>query len=200
VKAFIKKIIVKVTSWLGYEVDIRQRPRPSETSKHRDLLQPYCQGYGCDVGFGGDPITPSTVRVDLPTPYTRVGQLNVQLGGDCRNLYWFRDGVLDFVYSSHLLEDFPESEIIPILTEWLRVLKPGGRLVLLLPDQQRYLKACRQKGEGPNPHHSMDNFSLEFLRSMIAKLASVREIAAHPDLGEYSFAIILEKQSPPKTA
>jgi len=199
-KTYLKRILVKTMNSLGYHVEINKRGRPSETSKHRDLLQPYCQGYGCDVGFGGDPISSSSVRVDLPTPYTRVGQLNVQLGGDCRNLCWFRDGVLDFVYSSHLLEDFPEHEIIPILTEWLRVLKPGGRLVLLLPDQQRYLKACRQKGEGPNPHHSMDNFSLEFLRSMIARLPAVREIAAHPDLGEYSFAIILEKQSPPKTA
>ncbi len=29
----------------------------SETSKHRDKLKKYCIGDGCDIGFGGDPIT-----------------------------------------------------------------------------------------------------------------------------------------------
>jgi SAM-dependent methyltransferase len=193
VKTFLKKAIAGGMVLLGYEVQISRRLRQSETAKHRDLLQPLCEGYGCDIGFGGDPISNTSVRVDLPNPYTKVGRLNVQLGGDCRNLYWFQDGVLDFVYSSHLLEDFPEHEIMPILSEWSRVLKPAGRLILLLPDQQRYLKACRQKGEAPNPHHSMEYFSLDFLRAMISRLPSLREVAAHPELGEYSFAIILEK-------
>ncbi len=49
----------------------------SETSKHRDLLAPYCAGYGIDIGFGGDPITPTALRMDLPQPYARTGDLPV---------------------------------------------------------------------------------------------------------------------------
>ena len=91
----------------------------SETSRSRTTLAPFCEGYGVDLGFGGDPIAPHAIRVDLPRPYTAVGDLSVQLGGDATDLVWFRDGVLDFVYSSHLLEDFDDTE--RVLREWLRV-------------------------------------------------------------------------------
>src|SRR3954451_8769285 len=67
----------------------------SETSKCRARLAPHCTRYGVDLGPGGDPITPHAIRVDLPQPYSHVGSLPVQLGGDAENLYWFRDGVLD---------------------------------------------------------------------------------------------------------
>jgi len=64
---------------------------PSETSKCRNRLAPYCKGYGLDLGFGGDPITPHAIRADLPTPYTEVEQSPVQLGGDAGRLI-FIDG------------------------------------------------------------------------------------------------------------
>jgi len=44
--------------------------------------------------------------------------------------------VLDFVYSSHLLEDFNDTE--GVLREWLRVLKLGRSFGLVLPDEQVY--------------------------------------------------------------
>jgi len=44
------------------------------------------------------------------------------------------DESYDLVYSSNLLEHFNKNEIIPVLKEWIRILKPGGKLVLMLPD------------------------------------------------------------------
>ena len=38
----------------------------SETSKHRDKIAPFCTGYGLDIGFGGDPVVPTAIRLDLP--------------------------------------------------------------------------------------------------------------------------------------
>src|SRR4030081_512897 len=84
----------------------RPKPHPSETSKCRPRLASYCQGYGLDIGPGGDPITNHAIRVDLELPYSSVGQHPVQLGGDASELIWFRDKIFDFVYSSHVLEDF----------------------------------------------------------------------------------------------
>ena len=73
---------------------------------------------------GATLITPNAIRVDQPTPYANTGSNPVQLGGDAANLYWFADESLDFLYSSHLLEDFENCE--KVLREWLRVLRPGG--------------------------------------------------------------------------
>lgn len=40
----------------------------------------------------------------------------------------------DVVFSSHTLEHFPRAEVKDVLKEWIRVLKPGGELRLILPD------------------------------------------------------------------
>jgi predicted SAM-dependent methyltransferase len=47
---------------------------------------------------------------------------------------------VDMIYSSHVLEHFTFSEIHGVLTEWLRVLKVGGEIMLRLPD---ITYACR---------------------------------------------------------
>lgn len=166
----------------------------SETSKHRDKIIKYCTGDGCDIGFGGDPITDAAVRIDFATPYATTGKAPVQLGGDCRNLKWFRDNVLDFVYSSHVLEDFPEGETGNVLREWVRVLKKGGRLILLLPDQQRYLAHCRRENQPVNPHHAIGHFSAEYICEVAAKIPGLSLVECNDALGDYSFFAVFEKQ------
>jgi SAM-dependent methyltransferase len=39
----------------------------------------------------------------------------------------------DELWAIHLLEHLPRRDASPVLTEWFRVLKPGGKLVLELP-------------------------------------------------------------------
>jgi|KBSMisStandDraft_5_1062788.scaffolds.fasta_scaffold15825_4 predicted SAM-dependent methyltransferase len=194
-----KRALRTLVGTKAYEGLARLRPRRSETSRQRALLAPYCTGYGLDIGFGGDAITTSAIRMDLPSPYTNLGRAPVQLGGDCRALDWWRDGALDYVYSSHVLEDFPEAETAAILREWTRVLKPGGHLILLLPDQQRYLAYCRRVGEVDadgvigNAHHSIAHFSLAYLDGVAESVGNLCQIASHPSLGHYSFAVVYEK-------
>jgi predicted SAM-dependent methyltransferase len=165
----------------------------SETSQYRDVLQPHCKGYGIDIGFGGDAICDSAIRVDLPRPYANTGSQSVQLGGDCRDLYWFGDGSLDYVYSSHVLEDFDEQETEAVLREWVRVLKVGGRIVLLLPDQPRYSRHCEATGQNYNEHHSINHFSLEYVKAVAARLGNLRVEAQFAELGPYSFGVVFEK-------
>ena len=50
------------------------------------------------------------------------------------------DGVADEVMAIHLLEHFYEWEVPNVLAEWRRLLKPGGWLILELPD---IVKCCR---------------------------------------------------------
>lgn len=46
----------------------------------------------------------------------------------------FADGTVDVIYASHLIAYFDRVEIVALLAEWHRVLKPGGTLRLATPD------------------------------------------------------------------
>ena len=50
--------------------------------------------------------------------------------GDCRSLS-FEDHSFDVLYNGYMLDLMPERDMPKILSEYLRVLRPGGRLVLL---------------------------------------------------------------------
>jgi len=40
------------------------------------------------------------------------------------------------IYSSHVFEHIPRAQAATILAEWYRVLKPGGKLYICVPDQE----------------------------------------------------------------
>ncbi len=46
----------------------------------------------------------------------------------------FDDNSLDLIYASHVLEHIPWYRTRTVLTDWVRVLKPGGALELWVPD------------------------------------------------------------------
>ena len=87
----------------------------SETSKSKDILAPYCTGIGMDVGYGGEKVVPTAWAFDLPNPYTCVGEERQQLRGDCRKFPFLCDYALDYIYSSHVLEDFTYGELEDII-------------------------------------------------------------------------------------
>lgn len=169
----------------------------SETFLARDRLKQYCEGNGLDLGYGGDPIVPWAITVDLPKHYFTPSWLGnpapQNLKGDARKLYWFVDCSMDYVYSSHLFEDFEPEEMKSVLREWLRVLKPGGYLVLYLPDQHRYNEDCEKRGIRPNPNHKVDNFSLEFFKTFLVGLDNIKIVHENPICEVYSFEIVIQK-------
>lgn len=52
----------------------------------------------------------------------------------------FEDKSVDLIYASHLIAYFDRVEIMDLLKEWHRVLKPGGTLRLATPDFWRMAK------------------------------------------------------------
>ena len=164
----------------------------SETARHRELFKPYTTGMGLDLGYGGDPLNNSCITVDLPQKYTSVGDNKVQqLFGSALDLYWFKDGVLDYIYSSHLIEDFDDTE--QALVEWLRVIKSGGYLCLLFPDEQVY--RSRTESKYWNASHKYEDFGLKFLLNVLDKFDGIKVLDQKElfDHNDYNCMIIVQK-------
>lgn len=164
-----------------------------ETSQSRVLLAPFCRGLGLDMGFGGDAIVPSALTFDLAKPHAGTGEDKQILRGDCRDLSFICDEALDYIYSSHLLEDFSYCDLADILKEWRRVLKPGGRLILNCPDQQRYLAHCAKTGQPLNLAHVEPDFSIRRFQEVLP--GDWRIFYENESFGNYSWLLVLEKSS-----
>jgi SAM-dependent methyltransferase len=112
----------------------RRVPRPrrfAETSKAKErrrregFFEIFCQGRGLDIGYGGDLLAENCRGWDIED-------------GDAQTLEGLKDREFDFVYSSHTLEHVDNVE--STLRNWYRVLKPGGYLILYLPDRNLFEK------------------------------------------------------------
>lgn len=131
----------------------------TEHDKWRGLVAPYLVGNGIELATGGDPIVPSSIQFELSAPSYAYYNSNQPLRGV---VHWrddnaifnlpFRNGVLDYVASSHLLEDFMPDVQFTLLMEWGRVLKRGGKLVICVPDNERWDRAIAA-GQPPNCSH-----------------------------------------------
>ena len=66
------------------------------------------------------------------------------------------DGSLKGIYSEHVLEHLPFQVIPCILKDWFRVLESGGRLRILVPDAELYLRTYMEIKNGRTatfPYH-----------------------------------------------
>jgi predicted SAM-dependent methyltransferase len=165
------------------------------TDEARHTLSRFCVGMGLDIGYGGQSITPNTINVDLPEKRQHGGADPQHLFGSGDDLYWFQDGVLDYVYSSHLLENFNIPKMREFISEWLRVLKPGGFLVLYLPDQQRYEEHCARAGAPSNPAHKYKELNydwfMEKVMNQIIQDWNLQLVHYNKSVGNFSFELVV---------
>lgn len=70
---------------------------------------------------------------------------NVDQQADIRNLRFIKGDSVDELYSAHTVEHISYTEIATVLGEWNRVLKPGGKITIKMPDLE-FL--CRAHVEG----------------------------------------------------
>ena len=105
-------------------------------------LEPLCVGRGIDVGCGSSKTTPECIGVDLTAGGTlgqagceegRSSAADVVASGDALGM--FGDGELDFVVARHNLEHYHDPS--RALAEWRRVVRPGGRIGVVVPDHDR---------------------------------------------------------------
>jgi predicted SAM-dependent methyltransferase len=66
---------------------------------------------------------------------------------DVRTLPMFADDSAGLIYAGHVLEYFDRVEVLDVLREWRRVLKPGGTLRLAVPDFAALVEVYRDTGD-----------------------------------------------------
>jgi SAM-dependent methyltransferase len=170
----------------------------SETSKYRHITEPYCTGVGVDIGSSGDPVVPHAIQIDLDTPYCPlIGPGPIHIWGDGSKLRWFAHESLDFVYSSHLIEDFTAIEQQLVLREWSFPLKPGGYLIILAPEFGRWWKAVAA-GQPPNDAHKHELLEGELTQRIEINCPGVFEVIMDkcPDPNDYGLVFIARKKKP----
>ena len=75
---------------------------------------------------------------------------DADIQSDLRDLSAIESDSADAVAAIHVLEHFYVWEVPALLTEWKRILKPGGKMILELPCADKvfgYVVQCIQKGE-----------------------------------------------------
>jgi predicted SAM-dependent methyltransferase len=71
---------------------------------------------------------------------------DVEIKSDVSNLWMFRDGTVDEIYASQILEHFPHVKTESVLKEWYRVLKPGAKITIGVPDFARAIQIYQEYG------------------------------------------------------
>lgn len=87
----------------------------------------------CD--FANNVAAGEVVAMDLdPTVERAAGSGVTPVVGDCSDLSRFADGAFDVVFASNLLEHLHRDVVSQLVAEARRVLRPGGRLILMQPN------------------------------------------------------------------
>lgn len=130
--AIIKHITPIYYGLNKYRFRFSQRPYIPQVSTtcharrvREGFFEKYCQGKGIDIGYGGDPVTPTVRGWDIED-------------GDAHVMPGVAEGSYDFVYSSSSLEHMDDP--VKAVTRWWQILKPGGYLIISVPDRDLFEK------------------------------------------------------------
>jgi len=124
--------VVVRTEWTMLKVRVRSRRAAAAFAGQRGLM----------VNIGAGRLgKPGWVNVDaFPGPH-------VSCVYDCRKQLPFEDGSVRAIFCEHFFEHIDYTEEVPrFLSECRRVLEPGGRLRLIVPDAGRYIRAYAESG------------------------------------------------------
>ncbi|HYD87716.1 MAG TPA: class I SAM-dependent methyltransferase [Vitreimonas sp.] len=132
----------------------------------------YLVGSGVDIGGKPDPL--SIYREFFPG-ITALRVWDIE-DGDAQLMQGVADEAFDFVFSSHCLEHLRDPR--EGLVNWFRVLKPGGHLVITIPDEDLY-----EQGVWPSTHNRDHKSSFTIAKSRSWCPASVNVFELLRELG-----------------
>ncbi len=109
---------------LGILKNLRRKPGAPAPAGHSSTVKKL--NLGC-----GDKILPGYINVDVVD--SRRG-FKPDVICDLHRLTPFEDASVDEILSVHVIEHFWRWEVLDVLREWVRVLKPGGAMILECPN------------------------------------------------------------------
>lgn len=172
------------TAIRGPEEDASQHPE-------RLAVLEYLQGRCLEVGCGHRKTLGNAIGVDL-VPAGRVGRVGnvtgkvsqADLAADGEHLP-FRNDAFDSLVARHNLEHYIDT--LAVLSEWRRVVRPGGRVVLIVPDEETY--EGRTLDLDPTHYHGFTQASL----GRLIEAAGMSVTMTRPVLPRWSFLVVAVK-------
>ena len=159
----------------------------------------YMSGAGLDIGYAG--YIPNTV----PILESAIG-ITLDYPGYDGHILPFADNSQDYVYSSHVLEHIKSFQ--EPIREWLRVVKPGGYIITVVPHRDLYEKKDTPPSRFNEDHkrfYTPQKLLLEFEISLPKNSYRVRHLQendkghdyTHPaeehSKGEYEIEVVIQK-------
>lgn len=129
----LRRLTRAVTRRLGIDGPIR---RTRQLRKTRENLRAHAELSGRKLEIG-----PGPERIEGFETLNIVDGSAVDYICDATKSLPFPDDTFEIVYASHILEHVPWYQVQEVLCEWRRVLKPGGRLEIWVPDGLKICKA-----------------------------------------------------------
>lgn len=167
-----------------------------------EYILKFLVGKGVDIGCGTNRISHAILAIDRND---NQAYAHADVVHDCKdleigktiehngNVYSFQDDSLDFIFSSHCLEDF--EDIATVFKAWWRKIRPGGLMVLLLPDMEN--RRYPRVGElGGNPSHRV-NVGPKYMMDMLGNSCLSYEVLQCDTLPRdrtCTFDIIIKKK------
>lgn len=120
----------KRLEYWGKTTGVQSGKETGKKQPQKDILAKYVDSKKwLDLGCGSIKAHKDATGVDT-YPYPCVDIVN-----DVSDLWFFKDGEIDGIIASHVLEHISDTKAV--LTEWSRVLKPGGTLIIVVPDAEK---------------------------------------------------------------
>lgn len=149
-----------------------------------NFINRYFVGSGIDVGGKPDPLC---LYREL---FSRMGEVRTWdlEDGDAQYFEGVQDNKYDFLHSSHCLEHLVDPRIG--LRNWLRVVRPGGYLIVTVPDEDLY-----EQGVFPSTFNRDHKWTFTIFKRKSWSERSLNVIDLVRDLGEYAELVRLEQLS-----
>jgi SAM-dependent methyltransferase len=141
----------------------------------------YFRGNGIDIGGAPDPLT---LYASL-FPLIESIKIWDRPDGDARYMPGVPDDTFDFVHSSHCLEHLDDAA--QGLTNWFRILKPGGHLLVTVPDEDLY-----EQGVFPSTFNRDHKWTFTICKSASWSARSLNVVDLVRNLGESAQVVKIE--------